>query len=96
MPADSAMARVIVTMPPALLARVERLTARLGFSRSRLIREALEQYLEAQRRQELRELLKEGYAVNAERDRRVCEELAAADCGAAAHHTLPAPKGPVP
>ena len=73
------MQRVIVTIPPGLLTQVEDVAARLNFSRSRLIREALEQYVEAQRRQELRELLKEGYVVNAERDLRICEEFAAAD-----------------
>lgn len=73
------MQRVIITVPPSLLVQIESVAAKLNYSRSRLIREALEQYLEAQRRQELRELLKEGYLVHAARDLRICEEFAAAD-----------------
>jgi metal-responsive CopG/Arc/MetJ family transcriptional regulator len=83
------MQRVIVTMPPSLLTQVEEVAAKLNFSRSRLIREALEQYVETQRRQELRELLKEGYVVNAERDLRICEEFAAADYETTMRHVPP-------
>ena len=73
------MRRVIVTIPPALLTQVEDAAAKLNFSRSRLIREALEQYLANQQRLELREQLKEGYVVHAARDLRICEEFTAAD-----------------
>lgn len=83
------MQRIIVTMPPELLAQVEEVAEQLSFSRSRLIREAVEQYVEARRRQELRELLKEGYIVNAERDLRICEEFAAADYEVVARHVPP-------
>ena len=73
------MQRVIITIPPALLTQVEDLAAKLNLSRSRLIREALEQYLANQQRLELREQLKEGYVVHAARDIRICEEFTAAD-----------------
>jgi metal-responsive CopG/Arc/MetJ family transcriptional regulator len=54
------MQRVMITMPPSLLQQIEESAARLNLTRSRLIRDAVEQYLAEQRRQELRELLKEG------------------------------------
>jgi len=79
MPTATTMQRVIITIPPALLAQVEDAAAKLNFSRSRLIREALEQYLANQQRLELREQLKEGYVVHAARDLRICEEFTAAD-----------------
>jgi len=73
------MQRVIITIPPALLTQVEDAAAKLNFSRSRLIREALEQYVEAQRQQELRELLKEGYLFRAEESRQLVQEFFAAE-----------------
>ena len=71
MPTATTMQRVIITIPPALLTQVEDVAAKLNFSRSRLIREALAQYVEAQRQQELRELLKEGYLFRAEESRQL-------------------------
>ena len=65
MPTATTMQRVIITIPPALLTQVEDVAAKLNLSRSRLIREALEQYLANQQRLELREQLKEGYVVHA-------------------------------
>ena len=79
MPTATTMQRVIITIPPALLTQVEDVAAKLNLSRSRLIREALEQYLANQQRLELREQLKEGYVVHAARDLRICEEFTAAD-----------------
>lgn len=73
------MQRVMITIPPSLLQEVDGMAVKANSSRSQLIREALEQYLEAHRRQELRELLKEGYLVHAERDLRICEEFATSD-----------------
>ena len=73
------MQRVMITMPPSLLQQIEESAARLNLTRSRLIRDAVEQYLAEQKRQELRELLKEGYLYHAERDLRICEEFAASD-----------------
>jgi metal-responsive CopG/Arc/MetJ family transcriptional regulator len=79
MPTVTTMQRVIITIPPALLTQVEDAAAKLNFSRSRLIREALAQYLEAQRQQELRELLKEGYLFRAEESRQLAQEYFAAE-----------------
>ena len=73
------MRRIIVTMPPDLLQQVEEMAAKLNFNRSQFIRRAVEEFLEEQRRRELRELLKEGYLANAERDLRIAEEFAYAD-----------------
>jgi metal-responsive CopG/Arc/MetJ family transcriptional regulator len=89
MSSTATMQRVMITIPPSLLKQVEETAAKLNYSRSRLIREALEQYLEAQRSQELCELLKEGYLVHAERDLRLCEEFAYADYEALARHVPP-------
>jgi CopG family transcriptional regulator/antitoxin EndoAI len=75
----STMRRIIVTMPPDLLQQVEEMAQKLDFNRSQFIRRAVEAFLEEQRRRELRELLKEGYLVNAERDLRIAEEFAHAD-----------------
>jgi metal-responsive CopG/Arc/MetJ family transcriptional regulator len=79
MSTTATMQRVMITIPPSLLTQVEETATRLKLSRSRLFREAVEQFIELQRRQELRELLKEGYLVHADRDLRICEEFAAAD-----------------
>ena len=73
------MRRIIVTMPPDLVQQVEEMASRLDFNRSQFIRRAVEAFLEEQRRRELRELLKEGYLANAERDLRIAEEFAYAD-----------------
>ena len=75
----SVMRRIIVTMPPDLLQQVEEMAQKLDFNRSQFIRRAVEAFLEEQRRRELRELLKEGYLVNAERDLCIAEEFAHAD-----------------
>jgi CopG family transcriptional regulator/antitoxin EndoAI len=75
----SVMRRIIVTMPPDLLQQVEEMAQKLDFNRSQFIRRAVEAFLEEQHRRELRELLKEGYLVNAERDLRIAEEFAHAD-----------------
>jgi len=75
----SVMRRIIVTMPPDLLQQVEEMAQKLDFNRSQFIRRAVEAFLEEQRRRELRELLKEGYLVNAERDLGIAEEFAHAD-----------------
>ena len=71
--------RVMFTLPPGLLEEVDAAVAKLKTNRSSLIRQAIEHLLEEQRRQELRELLKEGYLYHAERDRRLCEEFAYTD-----------------
>lgn len=75
----SVMRRIIVTMPPDLVQQVEEMAEKLDFNRSQFIRRAVEAFLEEQRRRELRELLKEGYLANAERDVCIAEEFAHAD-----------------
>jgi len=77
------------TIPPALLESVEALAARLHISRSSLLRNALEAYIAEVERQELRELLKEGYQVHAERDLAICKEFAYADYEATMKHVPP-------
>jgi CopG family transcriptional regulator/antitoxin EndoAI len=69
------MKRVMFTIPPSLLEQVEEAAAKLNTSRSGLIRQALEHFLEEQRRQELRELLKEGYLYRAEESLRLSDEF---------------------
>lgn len=71
--------RVMFVLPPALLEQVDKVVSKQKTNRSRLIRQALEQFLEEQQRQELRELLKEGYLIHAERDRSIAEEFAYPD-----------------
>jgi len=83
------MCRVMFTIPPALLESVEALAARLHISRSSLLRNALEAYIAEVERQELRELLKEGYQVHAERDLAICKEFAYADYEATMKHVPP-------
>jgi len=79
------MRRIMVTMPPELLHQVNEVAARLNFNRSQFIRQAVKAFIEEQCRRELRESLKEGYQVNAERDLRIAEEFAHADYEAVAH-----------
>ena len=79
MPTATTMQRVIITIPPTLLTQVEDVAAKLNLSRSRLIREALTQYVEAQRQQELHELLKEGYLFWAEESCQLAQEFFAAE-----------------
>ncbi len=69
------MRRIIVTMPPDLLQQVEEMAAKLNFNRSQFIRRAVEEFLEEQRRRELRELLKEGYLYRAQESLEMAEEF---------------------
>jgi metal-responsive CopG/Arc/MetJ family transcriptional regulator len=62
-----------------LLEQVDEAVAKLKTSRSGLIRHALQRYLEEQRCQELRELLKEGYLYRAQESRQLAEEFCAAE-----------------
>ena len=79
MPSTTTMQRVMITIPPALLAQVDEMAAKLNLSRSGLIRDVLQQYLDAQRRQELRELLKEGYLYRAQESRQLAHEFLVAE-----------------
>jgi len=80
------MRRVMLTIPPELLQQVNQAASRLDFNRSRFIRQAVKAFIEQQRRRELRELLKEGCVVNAERDLCIAEGFAHADYETAARH----------
>jgi len=82
-----AMRRIMITMPPDLLQQADEAATRLHSNRSQFIRQAIEFFLEEQRRRELRELLKEGYLAHAERDLRVAEEFAYADYEAVTWYT---------
>ena len=73
------MRRIIVTMPPDLLQQVEEMAAKLNFNRSQFIRRAVEEFLEEQRRRELRELLKEGYLYRAQESLEMAEEFYVAE-----------------
>ncbi len=86
MGATQTMRRIIVTMPPDLLEQVEETAEKLNFNRSQFIRRAVETFLEEQHRRELRELLKEGYLANAERDLHLAEEFAHADYETVVRH----------
>jgi metal-responsive CopG/Arc/MetJ family transcriptional regulator len=64
-----------------LFRETERVAAESGTSRSKLIRCAVEQYLEAARRKRLEQELAGGYVANAALDRRIAEQFSAADYG---------------
>lgn len=86
---NTAICQVLVSIPGNLLHQIDEVATELNFSRSQLICLALERYLEAKRRDELRELLKEGYIANAESSLRICEEFAYADYEAVARYLPP-------
>ncbi len=70
---DPSMKKVMFTAPPELLSRLDATVDQLGASRSQVIREAIELYLDAIRRRELRSLLEEGYQAHATRDLQISE-----------------------
>ena len=74
--------KVVVDFPALLLRETERAAAEIGASRSKLIRCAVEQYLEAVRRNRLEQELAAGYVANAAVDRGIAEEFSAVDYGA--------------
>lgn len=73
------MKKIIITIPLDLLEEAERRAKENNSSRSEFIRESLRAYLDDLKKRELRERLKEGYLVNAERDRQIAEEFAHSD-----------------
>ncbi len=74
-----AMQKVMITVPPTLLGQIDETVARLNTSRSALIRQAMEFFFAEQQRQELRELLKEGYLYRAEESRQMAQEFFVAE-----------------
>jgi metal-responsive CopG/Arc/MetJ family transcriptional regulator len=75
----AAARRVVVEFPEQLLDRAERVTQELSISRSELVRQAVEQFIESRDRAKLERELAEGYRANARLDRAIGEEFAAAD-----------------
>lgn len=73
------MRRIMITMPPDLLQQVEETATKLNTNRSQFIRQAIEAFLEEQRRRELRELLKEGYLYRAQESLQMAEEFYVAE-----------------
>ena len=79
--AAAASRKVVVDFPAKLFRETERVAAETGTSRSKLIRCAVERYLEALRRKRLEQELAAGYVANAALDRRIAEEFSAVDHG---------------
>ncbi len=71
--------RVVVEFPEPLLNRINRATHELSITRSELIRQAVEQFVESLQRAKLKKELAEGYQANAALDRAIGEEFAAVD-----------------
>jgi metal-responsive CopG/Arc/MetJ family transcriptional regulator len=83
------MRKVMFTAPPDLLSRLDATVDQLGANRSQLIREAIELYLDALRRQDLRVQLEEGYRAHAARDLQISEAFRYADYEAIVRHMPP-------
>jgi len=79
--ATRASRKVVVDFPAPLFRETERVAAETGTSRSKLIRCAVEQYLEAVQRKRLEQELAAGYAANSALDTRIAEEFSAVDHG---------------
>jgi metal-responsive CopG/Arc/MetJ family transcriptional regulator len=71
--------KVVVNFPASLFGETERVATEIGTSRSKLIRCAVEQYLEALQRKRLEQELAAGYVANSALDRRIGEEFSAVD-----------------
>ncbi|MGA2723500.1 MAG: ribbon-helix-helix protein, CopG family [Bryobacteraceae bacterium] len=77
--ATAASRKVVVDFPAPLFRETERVVAETGTNRSKLIRCAVEQYLEALQRKRLEQELAAGYVANSALDRRIAEEFSAVD-----------------
>ena len=77
--AASGSRRVVVELPAPLFEGAERATRELSISRSDLIRQAVQQFIETLHRDRLARELAEGYQANAKLDRRIAAEFAAVD-----------------
>ncbi len=71
--------KVIVEFPKDLLEKAEQRASVLSTDRSKLIRSAVEQYLEDSTRQELERTLAEGHRANDARNREICGEFGYVD-----------------
>ena len=75
----SATKKVIVEFSETLLKETEQAASRLSTDRSKLIRSAVESYLEHLKKAELERALAEGYRTHGELDRQIAEEFAYSD-----------------
>ena len=75
----SATRKVIVEFSETLLKETEKAASQLSTDRSKLIRSAVESYLERLKKTELEEALAEGYRTHGELDRQIAEEFAPLD-----------------
>lgn len=75
----TATRKVIVEFSETLLKRTEEAASKLSTDRSKLIRAAVESYIEQQNKAELEEALAEGYREHAALDRQIAEEFAHSD-----------------
>lgn len=71
--------RVVIDFPEQLFEATEDAATELAINRSSLIREAVQQFLEARYRQKLERELAEGYIANAASARIVAEEMMTAE-----------------
>jgi metal-responsive CopG/Arc/MetJ family transcriptional regulator len=71
--------KVIVEFSETLLKETEEAASQLSTDRSKLIRSAVESYLERLKKTELEEALAEGYRTHGELDRQIAEEFAYSD-----------------
>ncbi len=71
--------KVIIEFPEDLLKRTEEAASELSTDRSKLIRSAVEHFLNGQLKSDLERQLAEGYVANAKMDRQVAEEFAYVD-----------------
>jgi metal-responsive CopG/Arc/MetJ family transcriptional regulator len=75
----SATRKVIVEFSEALLKETEEAASQLSTDRSKLIRSAVESYLEGLKKAQLEQALAEGYRIHGELDRQIAEEFAHSD-----------------
>jgi hypothetical protein len=75
----SATRKVIVEFSETLLKQTEEAASQLSTDRSKLIRSAVESYLERLKKTELEEALAEGYRTHGELDRQIADEFAPLD-----------------
>ena len=75
----AASRKVVVDFPAPLFTETERIVAEIGTNRSKLIRCAVEQYLETLQRKRLEQELAAGYVANSALDRTIAEEFSAVD-----------------
>jgi len=77
--ATAASRKVVVDFPTPLFKETERAVAEIGTNRSKLIRSAVEHYLEALQRKRLEQELAAGYVANSATDRKIAEEFSFVD-----------------